>query len=191
MATRALVPLTVVALSCAACVEPDPPHDGDAAIDSTLGVSALSIDAGGRIELVPGEGIGVGVEYAEGGRWTLTTACDTAVSAVRCTFDLLVSTDDAAGITRFEGAQLDEDDRLRAPDPYAVSALFETDVDNDGFGFDTAPGATVRVSALLYDPRADSWFDWSDDPRIISWVGHGAVHRGAPTNPVDLTPDRP
>ena len=72
-----------------------------------------------------------------------------------------------------------------------MAAILDTGDGTDGFGFTTSPGATVRVSALLYDPGYGSWFDWSDDPRFISWVGHGAVHRGAPTNPVDLAPDRP
>jgi len=49
----------------------------------------------------------------------------------------------------------------------------------------------VRVSALLYDPGVDYSLDWSDDPRFITWFGHGALNLGAPTNPVDLRPDRP
>jgi hypothetical protein len=144
------------------------------------------------VGLEPGSGIGVGVEYAEGGLWSVSVTCDTSLTGESCNYDLLVSTDEDSGITAFEGVALESDDILSAPDDFAVSAVLATGDDTDGFGFTTAPGATVRVSALLYDPHGNGGpLDWSDDPRFISWVGDGAVHRGAPTNPVDLAPNRP
>jgi len=69
--------------------------------------------------------------------------------------------------------------------------LVVTEDDLDGMTFRASPGAAVRVSVLLYDPLIDSQFDWTDDPRLLSWVGHGAVNWGAPSNPIDLTPDQP
>jgi hypothetical protein len=174
-----------------ACVEPEQqPYPGQEE-QPDPGIAALAIDSGGQVQLEPGSGIGVSVEYAEGGRWSVTSSCDTVLSGLECNYDILVSTDEDAGITGFDTDALEGVDALVVLDPFALSAELLTGADTDGFAFTTAPGATVRVSALLYDPAGGNWLSWSDDPRFISWVGHGAVHRGAPTNPVDLTPDRP
>lgn len=174
-----------------ACVEPDPPHADDGVAPGGR-VERLTIDAGEQLALEAGAGVGVALEYAGDGQWRLATVCDTALSDESCVFDLLVSSDASdAGITAFEGVDLEAGDVVRAPDRFAVQLEWITEADQDALDFRTEPGATVRLSALLYDPIADSAFDWSDDPRIISWVGGGAVHRGAPSNPVDLTPDRP
>jgi hypothetical protein len=182
---------SLAALSLSACVEPDPPaHVADDPAPLPAVVD-LAIDAGAEVALAPGEGIAVTVEYAGAGQWRVTTACDTTVTGYGCRYDVLVSTDEDSAITAFAGADLEPEDQLTAPDDFAVDASFETEEDTDAFGFTTSPGATVRVSARLYDPGFDSWFDWVEDPRFISWVGDGAVHQGAPTNPVDLTPDRP
>ena len=180
--------LALAVLGSWACVAPEA-SSSDVESLAQPDIVELEIDSGGQLELSPGEGVGVAIEYAGEGRWSVATACDTRVSGVGCTYDVLVSTDELSPITAYEGSELEPDDRVVAPDDFAVAGEFLTDVDADGFGFTTSPGATVRVSALLYDPQG-GWA-WSEDPRIISWVGHGGVHRGAPSNPVDLTPDRP
>jgi hypothetical protein len=179
------------ALALAACVDPDVDPYLDDSTQPIPGVVELGIDRDGQVQLEPGQGIAVAVRYAEGGIWEVATACDTALSGARCDYDIVVSTDGDASIDSFERQGLESTDDLRAPDAFALAAVLDTGDDTDGFSFTTLPGATVRVSALLYDPGFDSWFEWSDDPRFISWVGDGAVHRGAPTNPVDLRPDRP
>lgn len=176
-------------LALGACVAPDPPHGEETGETALPPVAELVIDGGAELALQAGQGIAVGVEYAGGGLWSVTTSCDTALTGLSCTYDLIISTDELSPITDYGGDMLDDDDRLIAPDRFALAGAFETDDDLDAFGFTTSPGATVRVSALLYDPEG-GW-DWREDPRIISWVGHGGVHRGAPTNPVDLTPDGP
>jgi hypothetical protein len=185
------LPAGAVALALSACVEPDAPPYVEDDVAPIPGVAELAIDAGGEVTLAAGEGIGVAVEYAGDGQWLVTTGCDTTITGYGCDYDVLVSTDEDSAITGFSGVDLEPDDTLSAPDDFAVSGLLETQDDTDAFGFTTSPGATVRVSARLYDSGFDSWYEWSDDPRFISWVGDGAVHQGAPTNPVDLTPDRP
>jgi len=137
-------------------------------------------------------GVGVAVGYAGAGRWQLTTACDTVQTNDVCRFDVLVSSD-ASGeeLSDGEGIDLEAEDEISVPDPFALELLVVTEDDLDGMTFRASPGAAVRVSVLLYDPLIDSQFDWTDDPRLLSWVGHGAVNWGAPSNPIDLTPDQP
>jgi hypothetical protein len=183
--------LALAATAHLACVEPEAQPAGGELGDLGAGpeVAQLQIDSGGKVLLAPGKGIGVAVEYAGEGRWSVATSCDTTLTALTCSYDLLVSTDGLSPIGEYAGTELEEDDALVALDDFAVSGEFLTAEDVDRFGFTTSPGATVRVSALLYDLEG-GWV-WSEDPRVISWVGNGGVHRGAPTNPVDLAPDRP
>jgi len=155
-------------------------------------VAELTIDSGARLDLDAGSGVGVTLEYLGDGHWALTTLCDTRASGATCVFDIQVSSDESeTGISSFEAVELEPDDSVTAPDDFALQLDFETGADLDTVAFDTTPGATVRVSALLYDPDEFSWAEWSDDPRLLSWIGHGALEQGAPTNPVDLTPDQP
>ncbi|MEO8177491.1 MAG: hypothetical protein ABI895_01545 [Deltaproteobacteria bacterium] len=182
--------LVAAALS-AGCVEP---HAGsDPAVDDERPpVANAVIDAGGAVELEPGAGVGVAIGYAGAGRWQLTTACDTAQTNDVCRFDVFVSSDASdEELSDGEGVDLEAEDEISLPDPFALELLVVTEDDLDGMTFRASPGAAVRVSVLLYDPLIDSPFDWTDDPRLLSWVGHGAVNWGAPSNPIDLTPDQP
>jgi hypothetical protein len=177
-----------------ACGEPHRLHDrSQEPVDAD--VAALPIDSGREVELDPGAGVGVSVEYLGGGLWEITTACDTATSDVVCRFDVLASIDPGAPgattMTDATGVDLESDDEVDASDPFSLELLFVTSDDLDGVTFMTAPGATVRVSALLYDPGGDPRFDWVNDPRLIDWVGSGVLQQGAPSNPVDLVPDQP
>jgi hypothetical protein len=178
-------------LSLAACVEPEADLGADSS-EPKPRIAELTIDSGAAVALDAGAGIGVAVEYAGLGAWALNVACDTLVSGEPCVFDVLVSTNDDAGISAPAGLGLETNDSFSSTDPFVLQLDFRTEADNDGVSFQTAPGATVRVSALLYDSSSVySRFRWSEDPRIISWVGNGALQSGAPTNPVDLTPDQP
>jgi hypothetical protein len=146
------------------------------------------IDAGGAVELDPGAGVGVAIAYAGAGRWQVTTACDTTQTHEACQFDVLVSSDGSGEeLSDGAGVDLEGDDQLSVLDPFALELAVVTEEDLDGMTFSASPGTAVRVSALLYDPLSD----WADDPRMLSWVGHGAVNWGAPSNPIDLTPDQP
>jgi hypothetical protein len=152
-------------------------------------VAELPIDAGRGVELEPGAGVGVAVEYQGDGRWQVSAACDTSLTGSACSFALLASSrDNSSEFGELEGIGLEPEDELALLDPFAVEMTWITEDDLDAAAFTTSPGASVRVSVLLYDPVPDSDFDWTNDPRLVSWVGDGALHPGAPTNPIDLTP---
>jgi len=177
----------------AGCVEPDsgeyPRHGFGAPVD----VAGVEIDRGGEIDLDPGQGVGVGIEYAGDGAWSITTACDTALSDAVCHFDVVVRELESApaGITEAVAVGLEMEDRLTQPDPFSLELDVVTGSDLVGATFSAVPGATVRVEALLYDPLYDSALDWVADPRSLYWVGASALQAGAPSDPVDLTPDQP
>jgi hypothetical protein len=57
--------------------------------------------------------------------------------------------------------------------------LASTSSDIDGFSFDSTPGAAVMVDAYLGNTCALPYF---------FWIGDGALHSGAPTNPLVLVP---
>ena len=96
-----------------ACVEPDPYPYIEADVPRGPRVAELTIDAGGEVELQPGEGIGVAVAYAGEGRWAVTTACDTSLTGIVCEYDVIVSTDEDAPITEMEPVALESDDPMR------------------------------------------------------------------------------
>jgi hypothetical protein len=121
----------------------------------------------------------------------VSAVCDTAYSDQSCLFDIVVDTQDDAGILDVERIDLDERDRVIQLDPFALELDWVTGAGVDSVGFTTLPGASVRVSVALFDPNLTWSGAWSVDPRLLSWVGDGAAHWGAPTDPVDLTPVTP
>jgi hypothetical protein len=176
----------LLAVALSGCVDPDPPRD-----EQAEEVAQGTIDTDASLELVPGEGVLVGVEYTSGGTWRVSAVCDTAYSDRACEFDIIVDSQDDAGIIDVERLDLDDDDRVLRLDAFALDLDWVTGRETDSVGFTTAPGASLRVSVALFDPLSTWWGGWSIDPRLLSWVGDGAAHWGAPTDPVDLTPATP
>jgi hypothetical protein len=168
------------------CVEPDPPRD-----DPPEEVADLGIDTDAMLEMTPGEGVLVGVEYTSGGTWRVSAVCDTAYSDQTCLFDIIVDSRDEAGIMDIERLDLDEDDQVIRLDTFGLNLDWVTGRDTDSVRFTTTPGASLRVSVALFDPLATWSGAWNVDPRLLSWVGAGGAHWGAPTDPVDLTPATP
>ena len=120
------------------------------------------------------------VEYAAGGHWHIRTSCDTTNGP--CRWDVLVSPEDGHALTNVTGEALESNDSLHE---YADSSSWQlkanTTSDLDGFTFDTDPGATVQVDALL-DETCTASVDF------FKWVGDGALHSGSPSNPLILVP---
>lgn len=140
-----------------------------------------TIDVDRQIQADPGEGAGLYIEYASGGHWQLRTTCDTLRSGETCMWDVLVIPEQGSSIRNVVGADLEADDVLREyPNDASIYQLGAyTSSDFDTFSFDSDPGATVRVDALLENRCALPY---------VFWVGDGALHPGAPSNPIDLTP---
>jgi hypothetical protein len=190
MATRSSALLALIAASwCAtACVEPNPPGTGDS---SDLGVVEATIDPDAFLELAPGEGVLIGIEYTSGGTWKVSTVCDTTYSGAPCWFDIIVDSYSPSGIRDVAPEELESNDEIYRLDPFALELDFLTGDSTDSVRFATTPGSTLRVTAALHEAGGNYWGDWRLDPRLVSWVGDGGINWGAPTNPLDLTPATP
>ena len=156
-----------------------PPPDDTVPDEPMLAV----IDADAVISAEPGEGVGLFVEYKQGGSWHLWTSCDTNYSGVSCAFDVVVSVDTASEIIDVVEEGLEDFDQAgRGEEPGTAFLVADTDSGTDGATIETTPGAILRVDLLL---------DGKAEPRFIYWFGDGVLHQGAPTNPIDLEPNTP
>ena len=136
------------------------------------------IDTGQMLEVEPGSGVGVFVEYQTGGHWRIFVGCDTEKSGFDCAFDVIAQPVGSSPITAVKPEGLERDDSLSLVGGDVAELVTRTDLDFDGFTLDTAPGAVLSVDAYL-DGACTNY---------VYWVGDGAVHDGAPSSPIEFQP---
>jgi hypothetical protein len=162
----------------------DDRHHSDTDGSPDQGLSATpqkaTIDTGTTLTAKGGDGVGVFVQYATGGHWTLTTACDTNTSGYDCGFDLFVSglTRDTA-LSHAEGQSVEPGDFLEVLQDGTLHYQTYTSTGLDGFTFDAPAGAAVELEMYL---------DGVAQPRFVYWYGDKVLHTGAPTDPIDFAP---
>jgi hypothetical protein len=176
---RTLAACAGLALGAAGCfVQADVPGD----VTVAPGAAPISLDADATLSATPGRGVGLFVEYAEGGHWHLFTACDTAISGASCSFDVLVSAGPGATLHDVRGEDLVDGDFIGLPDDDSIHLATETSLGLNGLRFDADPGAAIALDVLL---------DGEPAPRFVYAVSDGAVQEGVPRTPVDLAPALP
>jgi hypothetical protein len=176
---RTLAACTGLGLVAAGCfVQVDAPD----AVTIAAGAAEISVDADATLSAAPGQGVGLFVEYAEGGHWHLFTACDTAISGASCSFDVLLSTGPGAALRDVRGEDLVDGDFIGLADDGSIHFVTETSYGRNGLRFDADPGATIALDMLL---------DGESAPRFVYAVSDGEVLEGVPSNPVDLAPALP
>jgi hypothetical protein len=145
------------------------------------GVASAGIDADATlVDIQAGRGTGLFVEYQSGGSWRIFTSCDTELSGFACTWDVIVTPIDAAlESVRTEDLERDDFGGIDGADGRLIS---DNDFDFDGIVFASTPGAAIRLDVFL---------DGAPGGKYVYWVENGGLHRGAPTNPVDLIPSAP
>jgi hypothetical protein len=180
--------LGLLALSASAmivsCADPD---DGDRDWNApppgtTDHPDQAAIQTGATLDAMPGAGVGVFVEYATGGHWTVTTACDTNTSDLPCGFDVFVSgVDPKTALSNIQQQDAAGSDDVGVEQSSGTIHLFANTTTNlDGVTFDATPGATLEVEMYLDDQA---------QPRFVYWIGADKVlHTGAPTDPIDFAP---
>jgi hypothetical protein len=176
----AFLPIVVALLACGYDNESESGGVGGAS-GSSENVAKAAIDTGGALASAAGQGVGALIEYESGGKWRIHLVCDTAISSERCHWDILVQTLNGARIHKVTGEELESNDDF-AWDSAGAQLVASTDTDVDGMVIEADPGAGLRIDVLI---------DGENGNTFMYWIGGGAIHRGAPTNPVDLTPTEP
>jgi len=141
-------------------------------------IEQATIDTDQVLEADAGAGAGAFVEYDSGGNYRFTTSCDVS-SGIACYWDIVVTPLDGAPVLSVAPVALESDDSLTFGSTNQLRLVAYTGKDFDGFTLQTDPGAALEVDALL---------DGVPGNRYLFWVGDGALHSGAPTNPIDLVP---
>jgi hypothetical protein len=144
-------------------------------------IEQAAIDTDQTLDVSPGAGAGAFIEYASGGTYRITTSCDVAQGS-NCYWDIVVTPLNNAALLSAAPIALESDDSLTFGANNQLRLVAYTGKDFDGFSFQTDPGAAIELDALL---------DNGDANRYLFWVGDGALHSGAPSNPIDLVPSAP
>jgi hypothetical protein len=181
-----LATFSVAASGCIVETSNDPPPDysynnNQPQLDANP--QEVTIDTDQTIVAEPGLGVGLYVEYATGGKWHITTTCDTEtaenVNRVPCAFDAHLSVGSGASITKVTGEALEGADSAQLTTSGEADISFVTGSDQDGVHIEATPGAPLRIEMYLDNQPA---------PRFIYWIGKSVLHQGAPTDPIDLKP---
>ena len=145
---------------------------------SSVNIEEATIDTDQLLEIDPGDGAGAFVEYETGGTYHVTTSCDVGQGG-DCYWDILVTPLGDASLLSVSPFDLESDDSVVLGFGNQLRMVAKTGKDLDGFSFQTEPGAAIELDALLDDGPGN---------RYLFWVGDGALHSGAPSNPIDLVP---
>lgn len=141
------------------------------------------IEPGQQIDVMPGTGAGLFIEYQPDGTWHIFASCDTQITNEACVWDVI------ALIPRTEDLEVTQEENLEPNYPdydgtvridnAAVNWVVRTDIDFDGIFLKAPPGQPLRVDVLLDNGPA---------LRFVNWISDGALNVGVPTNPIDFAP---
>jgi hypothetical protein len=163
------------------------PSSGGSGSSSGAGPSQpilADIDTNGQLVLpAGGQGIGVYVTYDQGGHWTLSWTCDTAVTNLPCPYVVAASVAAAAGsIDNAMANPASASAAFAIVSAQEIRATTTTTTGVDAMTFDTTPGAIVTVSVQL-DTNVSFFFVQDNQ------VNGG--YTGALTNPMMFKPSAP
>lgn len=160
--------------------DPPPPVTVDPPVLDTPKQVAITPDK--TLQADAGQGVGIFVEYATGGRWHVWTTCDTRKSDIACNFEVFAIPEQGAKISNVQAEALEGGELAEELTDGSAHLSASTSTEVDGMTFDATPGAVVELEVYL---------DGVPDPRIVFWYGNDTLHTGAPTDPIDLLPDSP
>jgi hypothetical protein len=139
----------------------------------------VSIDPGVPLGATPGRGVGLFLQYDIGGRWTLSTTCDTAVTGSACAFTVEVA---GQLLGEVGGEDLGPNDRISLEGDTLVRWDAETTLGSPVLHFRASPGASIELDCRL---------DGAAQPRFVYLVSDGQILHGVPGNPVEIVPSHP
>jgi hypothetical protein len=136
------------------------------------------VDTDQTMTAEPGDGVGVFVEYASGGRWTIWWTCDTARTQKSCDFDI-GATAQTGNIGNVDASRI-QSATVTSPTPSRVQARIRTSNELHGLSFTTGPGAIITLEASVGGIK---------DGAFLFFVQEGKVnggYKGKLTNPLQL-----
>jgi hypothetical protein len=159
-------------------------NDGKERVDapgSTVSATVASIDTDAKMTNLE-SGVGMFIEYASGGTWTVQFACDTAQSKTDCQWDVYAYTPDGGRIYSYSQRDLESNDYVTLSSSGELRVETHTTTDLDGVEFVSDDGEPITFDVVLADvPNANEYLFWTSD---------GEVVQGADTAVVDLTPTK-
>jgi hypothetical protein len=138
----------------------------------------VEVDTDQTMTADPGQGVGVFVEYAAGGKWHVWWTCDTTRTNKVCDVDVT--------ITSGNGPIANLDTRaltggfVATPEPARVEASVRTTTEVHGLTFDTLPGAIITVEANVSGLKDGSFLFFVQDGKVRGGF------QGVLTNPLQL-----
>lgn len=151
---------------------------------STSGAPILAvIDTDQVMTADPGQGVGVFIEYAKGGKWHIWWTCDTQQTNQDCQY-VVSATASAGNIENVDSAEL-QGGTTSSPTASRVEARSTTTSQVHGITFHTNPGAVITVEASVGGIK---------DGKFLFFVQDGKVNggfNGKITNPLQLQGNAP
>ncbi len=136
----------------------------------------IEVDTDQTLNVVPGDGVGVFVEYRQGGGWHLTWTCDTKKSNKACNFEIAVTAASAISGAKMEGV----DAQALVVKDTGLHMTTATGASLHGVTFQTTAGAVITVEAKV---------DGISDGAFLFFVQDGKVNgdfKGKLTNPAQF-----
>lgn len=138
----------------------------------------VEVDTDQVMNADPGQGVGVFIEYATGGKWHLWWTCDTALTGQDCDYDVLASVDSGA-ITDVDATSL-TGGTATTPSANEVEARIRTSNQVHGITFTTNPGEVLTVQATMSGISDGSFLFFVQDGQV------NGGYSGVLTNPLKL-----
>lgn len=139
----------------------------------------VEVDTGKTMKAAPGDGVGVFVEYAAGGKWHVWWTCDTNQTRQACNFSVAI-TPQSGAVTNVKTEAFAAGDVLSVDAPQQISLATRTTTQVHGLTFDAVAGAPIRLDASVSGLK---------DSGFIFFVQDGVVNggfSGVLTNPLLL-----
>jgi hypothetical protein len=149
---------------------------------STAELTYSSIDTDAQMTDLE-TGVGMFVEYAAGGKWTVRFACDTATSRTDCFWDVYAYTPLGRRIYSYELLGYETEDYALVSSDGEIRLQPKTTTDLDGISFVVDKGEPITFDVYLNDVAFPNDF--------MFWMSDGKVVQGAQSTVVELTPTEP
>jgi hypothetical protein len=117
----------------------------------------VDVDTGKTMNAAPGDGVGIFVEYAAGGKWHVWWTCDTNKTSESCAFNvqIAVKSGSMTGLALSGAAQGDD---LQQSDAQTLQATTTTTSNAVDVRFAGDPGGTIEITASVGGGNDSSFF---------------------------------